>query len=57
MKILKVISIVLIVVLIANLVLFGLGKINDLFFWVNIGICGLGSFMIKKINKDNSKKK
>ena len=44
----KISAIMLIVVLILNLVFFGLSKISTLLFWIIIGLCFAGSYLIKK---------
>jgi hypothetical protein len=51
MKIIKIISIALIVMLIANIILFALGAVNVVQFWFVIILAGISSLVIKKMPK------
>lgn len=51
MEIIKIVSIVLIVILIANITLFALGTINVVQFWFVIILAGISSLVIKKMKK------
>jgi hypothetical protein len=46
----KALAIALIALLTANLILYGLGKISAVVFWVIIAIGALGSYLLKKIH-------
>ncbi len=54
-KIIKIVSIALIVILILNLVLFAFSIITGLLFWITILICFAATYLLKKIkmNKYN----
>jgi len=45
----KILSIVLISVLVLNLIIFGLGKVNGLYFWLVIALCALASWYVKRL--------
>ena len=51
MDLIKLISISLIIILVANIILLGLGKISDISFWIIIIAAGTASFIIRKIRK------
>jgi hypothetical protein len=51
----KVLSIILIIILMINLVLFGLGLINDLVFWAIIILGAIIAYSKKIIDKIHSK--
>ncbi|MFH2020155.1 MAG: hypothetical protein ABIJ34_02010 [archaeon] len=48
MNIKQLLSVLLVIILIFNMILLGIGKINDILFWIIIGLCGLSSFLMKK---------
>jgi hypothetical protein len=50
----KIISVFIIFILLANMILLALGKINDLVFWGIIALGGLSSFLLNKINRQGS---
>lgn len=51
MKLLKLVAITLIIMLIANIVLFAMGEINVVMFWFIIILAGISSLVIKKMPK------
>ena len=42
----KIISIILIIIAVANIILFAFGKINNLFFWMIIIICAIFAYKL-----------
>jgi len=51
MEKIKIIPLLLIVILVVNLVLFALGKIDQIYFWVLIGVIGLYAYRTKIFKK------
>lgn len=51
MKTVQLLAIALLVILFANILLFAMGKVTPLFFWIVIGICALGALLIRKTGK------
>lgn len=48
-KLVKFISIIFIIIALANFVLFVFGKLDEMVFWIIIIVCGLAAYIIKKI--------
>jgi len=42
----KIISIILILIVVSNMLLFAFGRINDLFFWIVIIICAIFAYKL-----------
>ena len=45
-KTIKIASILLIVILLVNMVLFALGKVGGLYFWITIAVIGLIAYKV-----------
>ncbi|MFC1697287.1 hypothetical protein ACFL1H_03070 [Nanoarchaeota archaeon] len=57
-NIVQILSIVMIVIIVANIVLFVMGKINVLWFWIILGIAGaIAYFGVPKMREMVEKKK
>jgi hypothetical protein len=50
-QIVKIMAVIIVIVLISNLVLFGMGRISDLLFWLIIILGGISSFLINRFLK------
>ena len=48
MNLLKLLAIILTIILIINIILLALGRINPLSFWIITIFCAIGSYKIKK---------
>jgi hypothetical protein len=48
MQLIKLLAIILIGILVINVILLALGRINPLSFWIITIVCAIGSYKIKK---------